>query len=572
MPTKKAAEAINKHGFVLLLGEPASGKTTIASLLSMASIDQWNASVIKLEDPDNVVERWNPDEPSQFFWLDDAFGVTQYDDSQVRRWNHALPRLMPMLRSGAKVVMTSRDYIYNRARRDLKAGAFPLLNESQVVIDVHGLSTEEKRQILYNHIKLGAQPFLFRRRIKPFLEDIAINASFIPETARRLGDPIFTKQLPITTEGIRQFVEEREEQLQEILQSLDTDSKAALALIHMRNGRLDSPITLAQSEERALDRLGSNIGRCFIALESLRDSLVRYSHDNSGFSWQFRHPTVGDAYASILAQGPEFVDIFIQGSRPERLIRQVTCGEVGLENAIVVPKPFFNRMVGKLNDLHTISNSLVEFRPPWALQAFLARRCSKEFLTMYFEDNSEVLDSFCSSGRPFRSTTEFELAKRLHEFGLLPEQHRRTLVDEATMDAIQGNSPRALNSDAVRSLFVDDEFEELVRRLKDELVPELADIRSGLEDYAPGDELPEDYMQTHLELLECLKDQFEHDESIFEEVSEEIWLTEQWIAEFTNLDFDPDRWDIEMDELPENPQSSRSIFDDIDRDSVVMRS
>jgi hypothetical protein len=72
---QKAATALDKHSFVLLIGEPAAGKTTIASMLAMAALDQWNASLLKLDEPGKVAERWNPDEPSQFFWLDDAFGV-----------------------------------------------------------------------------------------------------------------------------------------------------------------------------------------------------------------------------------------------------------------------------------------------------------------------------------------------------------------------------------------------------------------------------------------------------------------------------------------------------------------
>jgi energy-coupling factor transporter ATP-binding protein EcfA2 len=81
---RRAAEALDKHSFVLLVGEPAAGKTTIASMLAMAAIDQWGASTLKLEDPAKVVDRWNPGEPSQFFWIDDAFGVTQYEDFLVR--------------------------------------------------------------------------------------------------------------------------------------------------------------------------------------------------------------------------------------------------------------------------------------------------------------------------------------------------------------------------------------------------------------------------------------------------------------------------------------------------------
>ena len=172
-----------------------------------------------------VMEHWNPEEPSQFFWIDDAFGVSQYESSLVQSWNHILPQIKTMLHKGVKVVMTSRDYIYNRARKELKEGAFPLLGESQVVIDVHDLSSDEKRQILYNHLKLGEQLSTFRSRVKPYLESVASHKRFVPEIARRLADPMFTKDLTINEYHLGQFVEKRERFLQEVLQGLDSTVK-----------------------------------------------------------------------------------------------------------------------------------------------------------------------------------------------------------------------------------------------------------------------------------------------------------------------------------------------------------
>ena len=207
---RRAVAALDEHGFVLLIGEPAAGKTTIASMLAMVAADQWGASVLKLDDPAKVVEHWNPDEPSQFFWIDDSFGVTQYEFSLVHAWNHVLPQIRTMLRKGAKIVMTSRDYIYNRARNELKDSAFPLLHESRVVIDVHDLSDREKQQILYNHLKLGRQPTEFRMAVKDHLEFVAAHPRFIPEIARRVADPLFTKNLYLSEYHLGIFVEKRE--------------------------------------------------------------------------------------------------------------------------------------------------------------------------------------------------------------------------------------------------------------------------------------------------------------------------------------------------------------------------
>jgi hypothetical protein len=160
-----------------------------------------------------------------------------------------------MLRNGAKIVMTSRDYIYKRARNDLKEDAFPLLRESQVVIDVRDLTSEEKQQILYNHIKLGKQDKAFRTAITPHLPTIATHSRFVPETARRLADPLFTKKLALNRYDLSDFVEKREQLLQEVLKGLEEHSKAALALIYMRSGTLESPVELQESEREAVERL-----------------------------------------------------------------------------------------------------------------------------------------------------------------------------------------------------------------------------------------------------------------------------------------------------------------------------
>ena len=61
-----------------------------------------------------------------------------------------------------------------------KESAFPLMRESQVVIDVHDITEAERRQILYNHIKLGIQPRSFRSAIKPYLDYVASVTHALP--------------------------------------------------------------------------------------------------------------------------------------------------------------------------------------------------------------------------------------------------------------------------------------------------------------------------------------------------------------------------------------------------------
>ncbi len=83
----KSVKALLDEGFVLLLGDPMAGKSTIAASLALAAADQWQCIPVFVTDPDDFKAHWNPDEPKQFFWVDDAFGQTQFDSSLAEGWN-----------------------------------------------------------------------------------------------------------------------------------------------------------------------------------------------------------------------------------------------------------------------------------------------------------------------------------------------------------------------------------------------------------------------------------------------------------------------------------------------------
>lgn len=568
---RRAAEALDQHGFVLLIGEPAAGKTTIASMLSMAALDQWGASTLKLDDPKDVIDRWNPDEPSQFFWIDDAFGVMQYESFLAHGWNHALPMVRPMLRKGAKIVMTSRDYIYKRARNDLKEGAFPLLRESQVVIDVRDLTLEEKQQILYNHTKLGRQPTSFRTAIKPHLPFIAAHSRFVPETARRLAEPLFTSGLRLTRYDLSEFVEKRELFLQEVLKGLDDDSKAALALIYMRNDLLESPVELQESEREALERLGSSLGGCITALESLSGSLVQYSNVEGAAVWKFKHPTVGDAYASLLLQSPELLGIYVHGSSIEKLMGQVTCGDVGLERAVALPRALFPLVIDRLETSAAPTRYKSAFLASWysgrRVDDFLSSRCSKEFLALYIQRHPEVLNRVSRPGLFLSAVSEVDLAIQLHELGLLPEEYRRGFVESVISYAMEGEDLYGLESVRIQSVFTADELAEFRSRVRTELLRKLGDIRRTWEMNHSSDDGPDACLRPLLDSFSALKEEFADEPEIVQAISREIEHGEEWISEKLAEEpkYDrPTRVFGDVDAPDRLAAPLRGLFDDVD--------
>lgn len=566
---RKAAHALATHGFVLLIGEPAAGKTTIASMLAMASADQWDASVIKIDRPQSVVDHWNPHENSQLFWIDDAFGVTQYESALVTGWNHILPQMKTLLRQGCRVVMTSRDYIYNRARHNLKVGAFPLFRESQVVIDVHDLSSDERRQILYNHLKLGTQPRDFRTKLKPYLDSVANQRRFIPEIARRLADPFFTNDLSLSQRSLERFVDQREQFLIDVCEGLDTDSKAALALVYMHKGHLPSPIQLAATEEEALLRLNSSLGACSTALQALHGSLVSHSVIDGESFWTYRHPTIADAYASILRRSPELLSIYVFGSDIDKLMEQVTCGDMNIEGAVILPRSLYGIMIERLRQHKTSSLYKTEWMATWGAQQrllrFLAQRCGKDFLEAFLAEVPQVFKTISKPGLYLDYSPETDLVVKLFELKMLPEDVRQIFAQTVIQYALDGDDARVLQDSRMRAVLTTDELSELRRRMRRELVPRLDDVRLDVQSNHDSDDDPEDHMSRFMEMLDTVENEFANENAVKHAVSRERSCAKAWIAEHQPDSFDDESSrQLAVSETEAASLGCRSIFDDVD--------
>lgn len=565
---RKAAQALDSHRFVLLVGEPASGKTTIASLLAMVSADQWGASVVKLTHPKDIVDRWNPNERSQFFWIDDAFGVTQYESGLAASWNQVLNEIKTILHQGNRVVMTSRDYIYNRARKDLKEGAFPLFRESQVVIDVHDLTMGERQQILYNHLKLGRQPREFRTEVKPLLVSVAAHDRFIPEIARRLAEPFFTKNLHLSECSVARFVDEREQLLIDICKELDAHSKAALALIYMGNGRLPSPISLTAAEDEALKRLDSNFGACSAALEALRGSLAIYMIADGESFWMFKHPTIGDAYSAMLRESPELLGIYVRGSEVEKMMLQITCGDVGIEGAVVLPSSLFDLLMERLTAHNKSSAYKTDWMSAWRarreLHRFLATRCSKQFLTAYLEKDRSLIESITKPMMPLEFSPEVDLAMCLFKFGLLPEGARRALVDSVSNYARMGNDVHVLIDSEKRSLLKQNELSRLYEAMRTQLLPRIDQVRLEHQEKCDLEYGAEWEMRHFTQLLSSFEQAYPKSWRIRRIAKRERLQLQEWIDQNVVESESPGSRAIMVDEFGASHDGGRSIFDDVD--------
>jgi hypothetical protein len=556
---RRSAKALQEPGFVMLLGEPASGKSMIATTLALGAIDIWNCSTIKIIKAEEFIEHWNPNEPKQFFWVDDVFGTTQYQKEYSFEWNKAFPHLYAAIKKGAKILFTSRDYIYRNALSDLKISSFPLIEDSQVVINVQDLTIQEKEQILYNHLKLGDQPKHFKTKIKPYLVKIAESKRFLPEIARRIGTEFFTKQLDISQDSIMHFVEQPLAFLIDIVRSLKSDAKAALSLLFMRGSILDSPMQLRPEEIESLNRLNSSLAGIGKELNAMDGSLVLHVRAANNY-WRFKHPTISEAIGEIIADDPELMDIYIYGTPAQKLIKEITCGDVSLPGVkLIIPETRYDIIINKLSLLEDESD----------LHFFLAFRCSLNFLKSYLYKNPNILDRISKPLSYFNvfSPKVFLLTK-LYEYGLLPEDHRKRFVATISDLAVEIPDASFLKYGRIRSLFTTDEIESTILRVKEELLPSLSDyIHDWRWNYNKEDD-PENYFEPFIESLSILSNELSNDEKsinmineALNEINNEIeYLKNEFHEEYY---YGYDNLSSES-KLSTAMQAERSIFDDVD--------
>lgn len=484
---RQAVEALHKHGFVILLGDPASGKSTIAAILALGGLDDGCIGALKINAPDQL-NLWHPGE-RQFLWVDDAFGSNQFDLARMSRWNAELGTLRAAIENGARIVFTSRNYIWEAAKSHLKSSAFPLLKESQVVVNVQELSENERAQMLYNHVR-RVHPRSTRQKLKPFLPAVAANKAFLPETARRLGDPLFTNKLELKAERLQSLVEHPVEFLTEILGQLDHQSLAAVALIFLNSETgVPSPIGQNSALEMVNRLLGVQSADVARAMQHLNDSLTRLSFDNDGARWVFRHPTVTDAFAELVSGSPELIELYVHGAKLDRLIREVVCAPTQYEGAHVrVPSSLFPALLSRLEGV-TLDESI---------KVFLGARCSKDFLSKIVETRSDILDWAANAPASNLSSGSILLLAALSSYGLMPEASRSRIVREIKEHSLTWLQARPLENKVLQQIFTVGEFKAFTDQFRNDWLDDLENLFERLEgQFSSGNEL---------ELFEDFKD------------------------------------------------------------------
>lgn len=572
----RAVRVLDKHGMVLLLGNPASGKSTIGAILSTMAVEDEEHSVVQISSPEEFVEHWNPDNKNRFFWVDDAFGSNVVDTDLVQGWAKAFPKVAAAVNGGNRFLFTSRNYIYRSALSRLGTRNLPVFKSEDAVVNVGELSSDEKRQILYNHVKYGAQDEAWKVKAKQYLDAVAEVDGFLPGISERLGNPDFTKKLRLTEDALCNFMAHPQEHLVEVINELEPEQFAALALIYVHRGWMDLNELDHDAVSAVEEMTGHNVTAILSRLPELAGSFTKEVSDASDQVWGFDHPTISDAITAIMDSQPQMTTAVVRGGPIEKIMGQFVCEHgPATANAAKIP--------ASLNEL--LNSRLKEVPNNWRVNGilfdFLSSRASDDVVKYQFKNQDNLMARILISSSRASYSAKIRAAARAYSLGALSEFDRSEVSDELIEGAVEKLDlswfeedsllalvePRALLSLGVAlSSKVSNGFDELleVKRSDIDLDADIEDqydiISSGLETLK--NLLSESDASDAESILEPASDQLR------EEINEVLQEQEEHRADQE----DDGDWDVFSPSKPtpvprdeKRRNSLRSIFVDVDR-------
>ena len=546
---RRALKALDRYHFVMLVGEPASGKSTIAATLAMGAIDRdREMQAFKVRSPDDFLRHYDPDDPRQFFWVDDAFGPTQFQRDLAEGWTRCFRELNAAIRQGAYVVFTSRDYIYGSAKAQLMLTAFPLMRTAEVVIDVNEIEPSERIAILYNHIKLGNQSRAFKTSVKHFLRSISSHPRFIPEVARRLGDSFYTEQVDITYDGLHDFVSRRGDYLVESIEKADSDTRAALLVLFMSGGYIDSPISETPDLAAILRYAGCSLPELRSTMKALDGSLVMQETSGGRVRWTFRHPTLRDAIAIVVASDVELFEAYVRGTTIDDQINEVRCRNVRLTGArVILPRQRYADFWDRLCHLDT-----------WKIINFLADRADDEFTRLALGKRPALLGTAAAWPQSASARAVLTRASRL---GILPEDARSDFIAGLRELTTDEPSSMALTDNAIRSLLSPVEINEFAGILKEAIVDRIDQLVETWINAYEDDTDGESYFEPLTEALNALQEHYSGDFMARYDIDQARDVIDNGMAVVDEMRKIPEDTDGVSDH---SSHSWRDPFDDID--------
>lgn len=466
-PHVKAVRTLAKHKVVMLLGDAATGKSTIAAVLATVAADNPRHRCFKADGPIELMDNWNPEEGGALYWIDDAFGPNQLRQDFVDAWINMMPKVQAAIAGGNSFVLTSRRHIYEAAKPKLGSRNHPLFRNEEAIVQVGNLTADERSQILYNHIKAGNQPNEWKTYLKNYhVEELAKEELLIPEIARQLGDRAYTQKVQLTRDSLIRFIRANRTFLHDTIKELSKDSRAALTLVFLHGGKMVIGNPSANMQELVIRHYDVDREMLGEALSHLKGSFLVEKAEGGQSFWTFKHPTLADALALTLGETEGMRELYLRGVRVETVLSNTACAsETVIGDFVLLPETLDSLLVERLVE------SPDEAGLNRQLFSYLADKTSDSIVRAVFAKAPGLFYRKAVSSYRSAYDPKVRVYARAQSLNILPSEARVMMAQFLENDLFEGLDVSCLDDERILQLFSVSTLLNLVSRIMTDLIP-----------------------------------------------------------------------------------------------------
>ena len=151
----RAKSVLEKNNFVIITGEPGSGKTITAELLIYEFIKNDFELVYVYDDIKEAEKKLESEEKKQIFYFDDFLGSNSLEIAKAKGSETALLKILRRISNtpNKKFVFTTRTFLLNTAIEESEKLRNFNLKAKESLLQLHEYNSEIKSGILKNHIE-----------------------------------------------------------------------------------------------------------------------------------------------------------------------------------------------------------------------------------------------------------------------------------------------------------------------------------------------------------------------------------------------------------------------------------
>lgn len=162
----RARDILEKLHYCVVAGIPGIGKTTLAELLVIEYVDRRGFQAVRITSDVSEVRGVRNPERKLIFFFDDFLGKTTLDKVNKNEDQRLLDFMAEVAEQpNWRFLLSTREYILNRARERYETLADRRIDLSKCVISLADYTEPIKAQILYNHIFFSDMPITHRRAL-----------------------------------------------------------------------------------------------------------------------------------------------------------------------------------------------------------------------------------------------------------------------------------------------------------------------------------------------------------------------------------------------------------------------